>query len=122
MSARKIDFVRKYDKHSGRWVKQLYSGGPMIVPKKLESVKGPYLLEQGVTGSGHPMPSRKKMEDILITETKKKMDDVGDTILSGLRQRTQHGGCAGKGMDTSGSESIRKRIEGLVMGSGLQVM
>lgn len=114
MSARKIDFVRKYDKSTGRWMKQLYSGGPVIIPEKFNDVKTPKLIVQGVSGSGHPSPSYKQIENIVSRETTKRMDDVGDSILSGLRKRSSVQG--------SGVDSIRKRIEGLVMGSGLQVM
>lgn len=118
MVVRKIDFVKKYDKKSGRWVKQLISGGPQIVPKLFEKAKSPKLLVEGVTGAGHP--SRKKIETAVRSETTKRLDDVGDTILSQLRKRTGAGATGGAG--GSDISNIRKRIEGLITGSGLQVM
>ena len=100
------DYVKVYDKKSGKWKMQHYKGG--VYFDNIKQIR-PSNLHNNITGKGHPAPHSKKA----IEETM----DIGDKILASLRKNQQHG----MGMEQESHYSIEQRIKKLIMGSGLQV-
>ena len=107
------DFVKVYNKKTGKWQLQNYKGG--VYFDNIKQIR-PSNLHGNITGKGHPAPhSKKAIEEAMdIAE----QNNIGDKILASLR-KNQNG--MGMGMNNETHSSIEQRIKKLVMGSGLQV-
>jgi hypothetical protein len=104
------DFVKVYNKKTGKWQLQNYRGGPYF--DQVKQIR-PSNLHGNITGRGHPLPhSKKAIEAMDILE----QNNIGDKILASLRKNQN-----GMGMGQETHSSIEQRIKKLVMGSGLQV-
>ena len=105
------DFVKVYNKKSGKWQLQNYRGG--VYFDNIKQIR-PSSLHGNITGKGHPAPhSKKNIEEAMdIVE----QNNIGDKILASLRKNQN-----GMGMGQETHSSIEQRIKKLVMGSGLQV-
>jgi hypothetical protein len=111
MSSKK-DFVKIYNKQTGKWQMQHHKGG--LYFDNIKQIR-PSNLHNNITGKGHPAPhSKKAIEETMdIVE----QNNIGDKILASLRKNQQHG----MGMEQESHYSIEQRIKKLIMGSGLQV-
>jgi hypothetical protein len=104
------DFVKVYNKKSGKWQLQNYKGG--LYFDNIKQIR-PSSLHNNITGKGHPAPhSKKAIEETMdIVE----QNNIGDKILASLRKNQN-----GMGMNET-HYSIQQRIKKLIMGSVLQV-
>ena len=105
------DFVKVYNKKTGKWQLQNYRGG--VYFDNIKQIR-PSNLHGNITGKGHsPIHSKKAIDEAMdIAE----QNNIGDKILASLRKNQN-----GMGMGQESHSSIEQRIKKLVMGSGLQV-
>jgi hypothetical protein len=104
------DYVKVYDKKSGKWKMQHYKGG--VYFDNLKQIR-PSHLHGNITGKGHPAPHSKKAIDEAM-DIVEQNNNIGDKILASLRKNQN-------GMGMESHSSIENRIKKLVLGSGLQV-
>jgi hypothetical protein len=103
------DYVKVYNKKSGKWQMQHYKGG--VYFDNVKQIR-PSNLHGNITGKGHPSSHSKTIDEAMdIAE----QNNIGDKILASLRKNSN----MGQGMETH--SSIEQRIKKLVLGSGLQV-
>lgn len=104
------DYVKVYNKKTGKWQLQNYRGGPYF--DQVKEIR-PSNLHGNINGKGHPSPSHSKAIDEAMDIAEQ--NNIGDKILASLRKNSQ------MGMGMTESHSIEQRIKKLVLGSGLQV-
>ena len=105
------DYVKVYNKKTGKWMMQHYKGGPYF--NQVKEIR-PSNLHGNINGMGHPSPSHSKAIDEAMMDIAEQ-NNIGDKILASLRKNSQ------MGMGMTESHSIEQRIKKLVLGSGLQV-
>ena len=105
------DYVKVYNKKTGKWQLQNYRGGPYF--DQVKEIR-PSNLHGNINGKGHQSPSHSKAIDEAMDIAEQ--NNIGDKILASLRKNSQKG----MGMSETHS-SIEERIKKLVLGSGLQV-